>query len=641
MFVHGYSDNEFEADDDQPTLISKLDLSSPLHLHPNDSTILTVVSVKLKVLVGLDNCYMQIRSNILSRVELPDVKRASSIISSEQSHRVVFSSSFGNSYRSQSTVFNCNVGNKNNAQRPQASVSNSRPANVTRPVNNWNRRPNRGGLPWKRNNNNSNNQGVQNFNKRFINNNNYVASSSNSLSDDQISKLITLIKENSLNSTSKGVQPNMAGANQHLTHTDKNLVNVIDISYLCITVSQPNGTETCITKVGNMVLKKFLTLHDVLDLRDLKVLGTGRQIDGFYYFNEGLVAKKDLSTSLLLLMTILGLFGCICLNPRMRLPSSVLSGESPYKLVFNKKPNLNHLRTFGYLCYATILTNSDKFSSSQDLNHSNLFDNLDVEIPNTPCDKERVVNIPNSDGSNSSQVGSPTIDQNENIEIQFSASNGSATGSEMAITREDNHNNSEGDDGNVQNIETGQITQPVRRIERSSVFPNNYNDFVVDPKVKYGLEKKSIGGKWVYKIKYKFSGKVKRYNARYVVKGYNQKEGVDFDETFSPVVKSDLPEGFFNPDDKRAKCLATRKSVTGFCVKVNGSLVSWKSKKQHTLAKSSTEVEYRAMAFVTYEVIMETRGRKKSVVEPAPPARDPRDVEMIKRLQQGIQELEF
>ncbi|GKE92066.1 hypothetical protein Tco_1573161, partial [Tanacetum coccineum] len=40
----------------------------------------------------------------------------------------------------------------------------------------------------------------------------------------------------------------MAGANQHLTYTDKNLVNVIDISYLRIRVSHPNGIEALITK---------------------------------------------------------------------------------------------------------------------------------------------------------------------------------------------------------------------------------------------------------------------------------------------------------------------------------------------------------------------------------------------------------
>ncbi|GKE71132.1 ribonuclease H-like domain-containing protein [Tanacetum coccineum] len=52
-----------------------------------------------------------------------------------------------------------------------------------------------------------------------------------------------------------------------------------------------------------------------------------------------------------------------------------------------------------------------------------------------------------------------------------------------------------------------------------------------------------------------------------------------------------------------AKCLITKKSVTGFCIKLNGSLISWKSKKQHTLSKSSAEAEYKAMALVTSEVI--------------------------------------
>ncbi|GJR11781.1 ribonuclease H-like domain-containing protein [Tanacetum coccineum] len=52
-----------------------------------------------------------------------------------------------------------------------------------------------------------------------------------------------------------------------------------------------------------------------------------------------------------------------------------------------------------------------------------------------------------------------------------------------------------------------------------------------------------------------------------------------------------------------AKCIITRKYVTGYCVFLNNSLVSWKSKKQNTLSKSSTEAEYRALALVTSEVI--------------------------------------
>ncbi|GKE15668.1 ribonuclease H-like domain-containing protein [Tanacetum coccineum] len=130
---------------------------------------------------------------------------------------------------------------------------------------------------------------------------------------------------------------------------------------------------------------------------------------------------------------------------------------------------------------------------------------------------------------------------------------------------------------------------------RTSVFPKNSNDYVVESKVKYGLEKyincsnlskenycftyvlnksvepksfleaskhqprvdamnsemdalyrnntwkladlpkgrKAIGSKWVFKIKYKSDGKIERYKARLVLKGFNQREGIDFNETFS------------------------------------------------------------------------------------------------------------
>ncbi|KAM1736212.1 hypothetical protein ACFX12_014589 [Malus domestica] len=46
-----------------------------------------------------------------------------------------------------------------------------------------------------------------------------------------------------------------------------------------------------------------------------------------------------------------------------------------------------------------------------------------------------------------------------------------------------------------------------------------------------------------------------------------------------------------------------RKSTTGFCIFVGGNLVSWKSKKQSVIARSSAEAENRAMATTACELI--------------------------------------
>ncbi|KAG7603710.1 Reverse transcriptase RNA-dependent DNA polymerase [Arabidopsis thaliana x Arabidopsis arenosa] len=188
------------------------------------------------------------------------------------------------------------------------------------------------------------------------------------------------------------------------------------------------------------------------------------------------------------------------------------------------------------------------------------------------------------------------------------------------------------------------------------------------------------------RIKLLADGSLDKYKSRLVAQGFNQEEGIDYLETYSPVVRSatvravlhlatimnwelkqmdvknaflhgDLtetvymkqPADFINKalpnhkmhaptlsdfhllkrilryvkgtttmgisfnkdtdcklraysDSDHAGCHSTRRSTGGFCTFLGNNLISWSSRKQPTVAKSSTEVEYRAMSETVSEI---------------------------------------
>ncbi|GJV33799.1 hypothetical protein Tco_1394199 [Tanacetum coccineum] len=163
----------------------------------------------MQFLMGLDDSYMQIRSSILSREVLPDVRSSYATISSEKSHRVAF------------VVLLVPLKGISLLHLCLKIIGYTADFGKTK--------------------------SGQNFKGKNVSNNNSVGSSSSfGFTDEQMATLISLIKDNKI---IKNVQVNMAGATQHMTYTDKELDNVLDISNLKIKVGHPNGTQAFISKI--------------------------------------------------------------------------------------------------------------------------------------------------------------------------------------------------------------------------------------------------------------------------------------------------------------------------------------------------------------------------------------------------------
>lgn len=278
-----------------------------------------------------------------------------------------------------------------------------------------------------------------------------------------------------------------------------------------------------------------------------------------------------------------------------RTPTPVLQGKCPYEILFNSPPQYEHLRVFGSLCYATIVPKpADKFAPRAvkgvflgypystkgykvvDLETKQVLISRDVQFVENVFPFHTIHTTPPQQlfFSSTAYIYDDPLDVPQSV-FESGESSNSQTVSDTNISSEHLLPTTTVS-SNVLPTTHPQRTRhlPVKLLDYTGLPTHLVNSFshlsiepILEPQtfkeaigvpewceamhlelaaleanqtwdvVPLPSHKKTVGCKWLYKVKYHGDGSIDHYKARLVAKGFTQTHNMDYFKTFAPVAK--------------------------------------------------------------------------------------------------------
>jgi hypothetical protein len=280
-----------------------------------------------------------------------------------------------------------------------------------------------------------------------------------------------------------------------------------------------------------------------------------------------------------------------------RMSSKTLSNEIPFEKLFKYQPDYQRLRIFGCKCYV-LNDKGDKLSSKAIpcafIGYSETQKGFKCyDIKNDKLLVSRNVNFVENEsgfeGNTSQDINFDysflfkLLSNDENSYVESPIEDRTTVEPIVYTRRNQNATNESVNQSNNEALEIPSEQTTIRRSERTSRIPNKfvsydsfsprhracliaihsyfepscYNEAKNLPEWKKAMHieldalkeantweilnlpigKKTIGCRWVFKVKTKSDGSLERHKARLVAKGYSQEYGVDYEETFAPVAR--------------------------------------------------------------------------------------------------------